>query len=142
VHSRVVDAAVTSVGVVAVVVTGDLFSSASFGSFENPHLTLFHRLIPLWRVLEFAPGIIIGLLIRRNPKRISAVPYALGVMINYYRFDGYGIAHEVPMPWSLYLRIMIASSAFGAFLGAVLALTGQLIRRLTIGWSDRGWRLR
>jgi hypothetical protein len=142
VQSRILDFAVTLASIVAVVVTGDLFLSANFGSFENPHLTPFHRLLPVWLVLEFVPGIVIGLLVRRNSKRISAVAYSLGVLINYYRFDGYGIAHQVPIPWSIYFRIMIYNIAIAAFLGAALALIGQSVYSLTIGSNDRGTRFR
>ena len=141
-QSPILDVAVTLAGIVAVVVTGDLFLSANFGSFENPHLTPFHYLLPVWLVLEFLPGIVIGLLVRRNSKRISAVAYSLGVLINYYRFDGYGIALQVPIPWSIYFRVMIYNIAIAAFLGVALALIGQSVYRLTISSSDRGTRLR
>ena len=33
------------------------------------------------------------------------------MMINYYRFDGYGIAGEMPMPRSLYFQNMFYNMA-------------------------------
>ena len=136
-RSYLIDVAVAAVGLGAVVVTGDLFLSANFGSFENPNLTLFHRLLPLWLFLEFVPGFIIGFRAPRWPKGISAMAYAIGAAISYYRFNGYGLAHEVPMPWSEYFRIMFYNIATAALIGVVLALMGQLLRRLTNRWSGR-----
>jgi hypothetical protein len=142
VQSRNSDLVVTSLGVIAVVLTGDFFLGANFGAFENPHPTLFHKLLPLWFVLEFLPGLTIGLLLRRHSKRIAGAAYSLGVMINFYRFDGYGIARQVPPDWPIYFRVMISNIVCAAFVGAFLALIGQLIYRLTNGSSDRGSRLR
>jgi peptidoglycan/LPS O-acetylase OafA/YrhL len=136
-RSHLLNVAIMAAALVAVVVTGDLFLSANFGSFENPDLTLFHRLLPLWCFLEFVPGFIIGFRASRWPKGISAIAYAIGVAINYYRFDGYGIAREVPMPWSKYFLVMLYNMATAALIGAALALMGQLFRRLTSRWSGR-----
>jgi hypothetical protein len=131
IRSHLLDFAVTAATLVAVVVTGGLFLSANFGSFENPHLTLFHRLLPLWCFLVFVPGFIVGFRAPHWPKLINAIAYALGVAINYYRFDGYGIARQVPTPWSNYFRVMLYNMATAALVGAALALLGQLLRRLT-----------
>lgn len=60
------------------------------------------------------------------PTRISTIAYALGVLINFYRFDGYGIAREVPMPWLHYFHIMFDNVAAAAAIGAAMALIGQL----------------
>jgi hypothetical protein len=132
------DFGVTFLGVIAVVLTGDFFLASNFGSFENPHPTMFQKLRPLWLILEFLPGLIIGLLLRQHSKRIAGAAYALGVMINFYRFDGYGIAREIPTNWPIYFRVMIYNLVYAAFLGAVLALIGHLIYRLIRYWSDRG----
>jgi Na+/proline symporter len=141
-QSRNSDLVLTSLGVIAVVLTGDFFLGANFGRFENPHPALFHKLLPLWFVLQFSPGLIIGLLLRRHSKRIAGAAYSLGIMINFYRFDGYGIARVVPPNWPVYFRVMIYNIVCAALLGAVLALIGQLIYRLTKGWSDRRARFR
>jgi hypothetical protein len=120
--------------IAAVVFTGDLFLSASFGTFENPHLTLFHRLLPLWRILVYIPGVAIGLRVQRGPWRISAIAYSIGTVINYYRFDGYGIAREVPMPWLMYFRVMFVNAVAAALVGVAVALIGQFLRYLTNRW--------
>ena len=46
------------------------------------------------------------------------------MMINYHRFDGYGIAGEMPMPRSLYFQNMFYNMAAAVLVGAALAPVG------------------
>jgi hypothetical protein len=136
-RSHLLKFAVAAAGILAVVVTGNLFLRANFGSFENPHPTWFYHLLPLWHFLILVPGFIIGFRVSHRPKLISAIAYTLGVAINYWLSDGYGIARQVPTPWSEYFRIMLYNMATAALVGATLAVLGQLLRRLTNRWSAR-----
>ena len=118
----------------------DLFAWRN--GFENPDPPFLYRLVWLCNILYWlVPGFVVGLLSKRNAAWLSALAYVLSSFVNFCYHDG---EHQVPYRFlpDLQPAMLLDFLLFG-LMGAIVGLIAAwLRRRLTIGWSDRGARLR
>ena len=137
--------AVTLLGVGAVFVLYDLHIRAMWGSFEVDKPTPFARLELMWSLLLcIIPGVAVGFFVTRRSLWLSAFAYAIGALIGFYYHGGNGSIEAGKMLPDRHLLPYVFRE-LGTFvaIGAVMGLLGGWLRhRLTIGWSDRGPRLR
>jgi hypothetical protein len=137
--------AVTLVGIAIFVILLEVNAIARAGLFEVDHPTLFARLETLWSLLLFiVPGFEIGFYVTKKPVLLGAIACGLGESIGIYRSNFYGYrAIGDFLPERQYMLYALQDILIWAAIGGAMAWTGAwLRRRLTIGWSDRGQRLR
>ena len=143
--AQVRNVVVTLVGAAVFVVLADLAVVAGYGLFEVDRPTLFARLQALWSFLALVvPGLGIGVFAARSAVTLSAAAYLLGEMIIIYRHNWFGYrAAGNYLPEGHYVIYSLRDVLIWAAIGGVMGLIGAwLRRRLTIGSSDRGSRLR
>jgi hypothetical protein len=121
--------------------------AAYWDGFELPpgySPTYLSRLSWLWTALSvLLPGIVVGFLLPRNGAWQSGLAYLVGYVTDFCYHDGERLVPHEFLPglkyWPSLLRAWLIVAVVGAIVGFVSAWAR---RRLTIGWSDRGPRLR
>ena len=118
--------------------------SAWAGLFEVDNPTTFARLYHLWVFLAWVvPGLGIGLFAIRNALVLAVAAYLLGYAIYFLHRFAIGSLHVGDFTVEQGLLLLLRELACAMAVGAAAALAGAYIRRrLTIGSSDRGSRLR
>jgi hypothetical protein len=109
-----------------------------------PAQSLFQQLHLVWAILAFvAPGVLIGSIVGSNYLRVAVFSYLVGVQWLLMRINRDLHAAKISLSWSDTLWQMAVIQALMLLFGIAMAFIGfRITRRLTTGWSDRGWRLR
>jgi hypothetical protein len=117
---------------------------AFWSGFEDPDPPLFYRLDWLWAALVIlAPGLLIGLSVRRNAAWLGGFAYLLGSISSFAYHDGERLVPHQFLPSLKYWPYLLRSFLIVALTGMVVAMIGGwLRRRLTFVRTDTQARLR